>query len=363
MSKTYGLARLQLKLTHACALVVHACFMMFPLLLPFAIVPLFKRRDRDTNFLLAWIGIFCAAAVILFFAGSARYLLPIAAPMALLVSRLPVKYLRIAIPAQLVFSLLLATVNYQHWSGYREFARSLSKETKSRRTWANAEWGLRWYLVADGARPVHDEQHIPAGDMVVSSELAFPTPYNRGGSSLVEIAAREIRPAIPLRLIGLDSHSGYSTADKGLLPFGISSGPIDRVRAVVLVEHHPTLEYLPMSAPEADDQIISGVYGREGTNPWRWTAGSATLALKKPAQPKPLHLEVYIPDASPVRTVRVLGDGRELYAHTFDKPGNYTLDTAPSQSGNITIQFDKTFSVPGDHRELGVILTGIGYRQ
>ena len=41
-----------------------------------------KRREADTHFLLAWIGLFFAGALVLFFAGSARYLLPMAAPVA-----------------------------------------------------------------------------------------------------------------------------------------------------------------------------------------------------------------------------------------------------------------------------------------
>lgn len=358
---SYGLAKFKSKLTNAAGLTVHFFFLVFPLLLPPAVVALWRRRDLDARFLLCWIGIFFAGAVAMFVDGSARYLLPIAAPVALLVSRLPVKYLRLGVAAQLVLALLLATVNYQHWSGYRDFARSLSKETKSRRTWANAEWGLRWYLEADGARPVHDQESIPAGDMIVSSELAYPTAYHRGGSTLARIASREITSPIPLRLIALDSHSGYSTADKGFLPFGISTGPIDRVRADVLVEHHPALEYLPMSAPEADDQIISGVYSREGTNTWRWAAGSATIALKVPSEPRPLHIDLLVPGPSPVRSMRILDGDREIYSRTFEKPGPYMFDTPPTQAGTITLRFDKNFSVPGDSRELAVILSGIGY--
>ncbi len=351
---SYGLAKLQAKLVNFEGLTIQAFVLMWPLV--------FLRKWRDPSFLLVWIGIFFLGAVAMFSDGSARYLLPIAAPIALLISRLPVKWVRVLVAAQLALALLMAGANYQHWSGYRTFARSLSKETKARRTWANAEWGLRWYLEADGARPVHDQQRIPSGDMVVSSELAYPVPYSRGGSTLVPIASREITSVIPLRLIGLNSRSGYSTADKGLFPFGISNGPIDRVRADVLVEHHPTLEYLPMDAAEADDQIVSGIYGREGTTPWRWTAGAATVLLKVPSQPKPLHVELFIPGASNVRGVKVLGDGHEIYAHVFDKPGTYSIDTVPSQAGNITLQFDKTFSTPADHRELAVILTAIGYR-
>jgi 4-amino-4-deoxy-L-arabinose transferase-like glycosyltransferase len=360
--KSYDLAKWKLKLDNAIGLSVHACFLVFPLLLPPAAWLLWRRRDRDAWFLLAWIGIFFAGALAAFYSGSARYLLPIAAPVALLVSRLDVKWLAPAFAAQLTLSLLLAAANYQHWGGYRDFARSLAQETKSRRTWANAEWGLRWYLEENGARPVHDHERIPPGDMVVSSELAYPTPYNRGGSALANVARREIRPSLPFRLIGLDSHSGYSTAEKGFLPFGISTGPIDRVHADVLVEKKPTLEYLPMNAPEAEEQIISGIYGLDG-NAWRWTAGTFTVALKPPAKPEPLHVEYFIHQASPTRTLKVMDGDRVVFSQTVEKPGAYEFDTPPIQAGVVTVIADKPFFAPGDPRELGIILTGIGYRK
>ncbi len=361
--QSYKLDTFQLKVTHAGGLIVHACFMMFPLLLPFALLQLFKRRDRDTNFLLAWIGIFFAAALVLFYSGSARYLLPIAAPMALLVSRLPVKYLRVAIPIQLVLSMLLACANYQHWSGYRDFARSLSQQTRTHRTWVNAEWGLRWYLEADGALPLHQDQHLNPGGMLVASELAYPVTYNRGGSVLVTVAQRDITSRIPLRLIGLNSHSGYSTSQKGFLPFGISTDPIDHVSASILVARQATMPYLSMGLPKADDQIISGIYGREGSNPWRWTSQIAIVALRNPAQPQPIHVELTIPDASPVRAVKVLGNDAEIYSRQFDQPGTYSFDTPPTRAGTVTLQFDKAFFALGDGRELGVILSRVGYQK
>jgi hypothetical protein len=359
---TYGLARIQAKVTNLAGLTVHFFFIVFPLLIPLAAIHLWKRRDTDAKFLLVWIAIFFFGAASLFSDGSARYLLPLAAPVALLASRLAVPWLQAAVAMQVALSLLLATVNYQQWGAYREFARSVAKETRARRTWANAEWGMRWYLETDGARPLHEQQAIPAGDMVVTSELAYPVPYHRGGSALAPIAMREITSPLPFRLIALDSHSGYSTADKGFLPFGISTGAIDRVRADILVAKQATREYLPMDAPDADDQIISGVYGREGSSSWRWTAATATVALKAPEQARPIHLDFLIPDMSPVRSLQVIVDGRVFYSHTYQKPGPILADTPPVRTGNVTLQFDKQFSVPGDNRELAVILSGIGYR-
>ncbi len=122
----YGFQALANKLPSAAALAIHFCFIVFPALLPGAAILAWRRRhDRDTQFLLAWIAIFFAGVVVLAFAGSARYLLPIAAPVALLVSRLRPRWLALGFAVQMTLSLGLAAMNYQHWDGYRQFAASL----------------------------------------------------------------------------------------------------------------------------------------------------------------------------------------------------------------------------------------------
>src|SRR5581483_9753510 len=55
---SYGLQALVSKLRSAAALLVHACFLVFPALLPGAFWLSWKRRDRDTLFLAAWIAMF-----------------------------------------------------------------------------------------------------------------------------------------------------------------------------------------------------------------------------------------------------------------------------------------------------------------
>jgi hypothetical protein len=97
-------------------------------------------------FLLSWIVIFFAGVLAVFFAGSARYLLPISAPLALLASRLPRKWLAIGFGAQMTLGLALATANYQHWDGYRRVAYNLRDLSSKRRVWVDDEWGLRHYL-------------------------------------------------------------------------------------------------------------------------------------------------------------------------------------------------------------------------
>lgn len=72
----YDFQALAHKLRSAAALAIHLCFIVCPILIPGATIHAWRdRRDRNIQFLLAWIGFFFAGAVVVFFAGSARYLL------------------------------------------------------------------------------------------------------------------------------------------------------------------------------------------------------------------------------------------------------------------------------------------------
>ena len=351
------------KLRNAVALAIHSLWIVFPLLLPPAILVSWKRRDRETLFLVSWIVIFFAGALAVFFAGSARYLLPIAAPVCLLVSRLRPAWLVTGFACQMVLSLALAVVNYQHWDGYRRFAASLQPY---HRIWINGEWGLRYYLESKGGLPLQRGQAVRPGDLVVSSELAYPLDFTYGGGLLTRVADIEIRPAIPLRLIGLEAKSGYSTASRGLRPFDVDTGPIDRVHADVVVERRPTLEFVPMGAPEAAQQIVSGIYKLEEGR-WRWMSGRAVLLLKSPGAPTPLKVRFNIPDASPARRVTLLLEGHEIASQNYPEPGSYVLQTPPqavnTATSTLTIIVDKVFTVPPDVRELGIILAEAGFQK
>ena len=348
--QSYGLERLTAKLRIAASLTIHLLYLTWPLL--------FLRQLRQNWFLYSWIAIAFLCAVAAFPAGSARYLLPLAAPVALLLSRLPFAPLYCAL--QLTLSLLLAAVNYQHWDAYREFAKSLAPEAEHHRVWVNSEWGLRFYLEQEGALPVRENQQIPPGDILVTSELGFPVPVLHGGSTAVTIAKRDIRPAIPLRLIGIETGSAYSSAERGLFPFGLSTGLIDRVRAETLTPKLPTREYVNLADPDADEQVLSGIYGKEG-NPWRWMAKSATFLLKTPPLPTPITVHLYIPDSAPARTFTLTLDNKPIASKTFPAPGTYTIETAPATGSVLTITADKSFTIPSDHRDLGIILTGAGF--
>jgi len=393
--KSYSLEAAANKLRSAAALIGHAGWIVSPLIVFFlrgnqsramlrwiaagaaavcALVydanPLFAVAIAGGIFLLAtcirrdfislWILTFFGGAAIVFFAGSARYLLPIAAPVAILAVRLCPRPLLIAgFALQMLLSLCLAIVNYQHWDAYRQFAESLKNDAAEHRVWINAEWGLRWYLEQEGALPMSRDQIVGQGDIVVTSALALPLAVN---ALLAPISQSEIRPAIPLRIISLDRRSAYSAvSDRGLLPFEISTAPIDRVRAEVVAERNPQLIWISPGDPQAAAQIISGL------SPDGWMSDKATVLLKRPDHLLPLRLEISIPPMAPARHVQMLVNGQLVAESTFAKPGTYAISVPPDASLNgsaltVTLTVDATFSVPTDRRRLGIVIIGVGFR-
>lgn len=310
------------------------------------------------GFLGTWVLLFFAGALAVFFAGSARYLLPIAAPVAILIARAcNTRLLGIGFALQMMLSIGLAIVNYEHWDTYRQFAGGLSKEIAQKRTWINAEWGLRFYLESEGALPMPKGQLLRPGEILVSSALALPLKVN---ASLAPIAQLEIRPPIPLRIISLDGRSAYSSASfHGLLPFEISTAPIDRVRAEIVLDRKPELTFLDPRDPRSKAQVVGGLF-EDG-----WMSDEATVLLKRPEQPAPLRVVIYIPPNAPARHVRMFIDGQLIADEAFGGPGGYTMSAlvgAGPPTVTVTLSVDKTFSAPGDRRKLGIVVTSIGFQ-
>jgi hypothetical protein len=222
--------------------------------------------------------------------------------------------------------------------------------------WVDNDWGLRYYLEADHALPARKGQHVRPGDIVVSSELGHNVEFT---APLSLLASADIQATLPLRLIGLNSHSGYSTVEEGYLPFGVSAGAIDRVTARLVMERHATQEYLTISAPEAAEQVVSGIFPAD-----RWMSQAGVVILKRPAVPRKLRAEFYLPPNAKARQVTLLLDGKEVASHTYPGPGSYTLTSVePLQGTTLEIRVDRTFSAPGDQRALGMVLIGVGFVQ
>jgi hypothetical protein len=355
----YGFQALARKLHSTLALLIHFWFIVCPILIPGAAILAWRdRRNRDTQFLLAWIVIFFGGAAIVFFAGSARYLLPIAAPVALLASRLRPRWLALGFALQIALSLGLAIENYSHWVAYRALGPTVVQLADGRRVWVDGEWGLRYYAEQAGALPLTKTQKLRPTDVVVSSALGHSIPITDPATTILQVA---VRSAVPLRILGLESHSGFSDASAGLWPFGISNGVIDRLTAYAIGERHITLEFLPIDTATAEvrEQIVSGIYDDH------WMGGTAIVALKSPAGPRRLRLAFYLSNASPPRQVTLKLDGREIATRTYASPGAYTLESVlvspQGATATVEIAVTPTFHVPGDARELGAVVTSAGF--
>jgi hypothetical protein len=345
---SYGWAKVAIKVKNAIALSGH---LAVTLVCPIAWLGL--RRWKPQRFLLLWTGIFFAAALAVFFAGSARYLLPIAAPLCVAASQS-----RFAIPAlllQAILSIAMAIVNYRHWDGYRQFAAT--QVPQARRVFVNGEWGLRFYMEQRGAIPLETGQKFRAGDIIVSNAYADPAP-----GTYALLSERLITSPIPVRLIGMGSHSAYSSVGFGLLPYGLSTVPLDRVTASAVVEFKPTLEFIEIgSSAEADRHIAAGV----STND-KWTLQQATLLLLRPSTASELKVKFYVPPNGLGRHLTIALDGVKVAEASLDHDGMYELSAPTSASAtaaaaSITIEVDRPLRVDGDQRELGVILVSAGF--
>ena len=267
-----------------------------------------KRRDPDTHFLLAWIAIFFAGALAIFFAGSARYLLPIAAPVAILASRLPARWLAPAFAAQLALGLGLAAANYQHWDAYRQFAASLRAATAGHRVWVDDDWGLRYYIEADGGLPLTQEAASPGrhrGDQrtrpTASSHARRHRAVAQRGNPALGSAAAD-RPRIALRLLhGQPRASGPSASRP--------ASWIDRSGRARSCERHPDARV------PADERAGGGGADRQRRlrleNDTSAGFGERGRRAEEPGRAEDRCARSFtIPDNAPARRITLLLDGQ-----------------------------------------------------
>jgi hypothetical protein len=132
-----------------------------------------------------------------------------------------------------------------------------------------------------------------------------------------------------------------------------------------------------MSDPKTVPQLQEGFHQLEA-NSWRWTQGSFSVLLRPPfASPKSgavLHMKGLIPDVvfskvGPLRLHARIGE-IDLPVVTFSKAGDAYYETLvpatllAADSLRVTFVLDKFLkpnALPGDGRELGLIVSEIGW--
>ncbi len=285
-----------------------------------------ERRD-EKGMLGAWILAFFGASLALFYAGSARYLLPLAPAVAIMATMLVrrVRWIAAGVALQLALGLALSYADTRYVRQYPLFASDLAALSEGRRIWSNAEWGLRYYLARIGGESLLAGQEVPAGSIVVESELAAAIDYQAAGTKRLLLEQEIDSGAVPLRLIGPGSRSGYSSSEFGMLPFGITRGPIDDVKAYAIGLPDPRLAYLKMDDPAADEHLLSGFYPSDGAE-WRWMGMRGSALLRAPEDASRFEAEFHIPDDAPAREVRVEVNGKPVADERYDVTGGHRLE-------------------------------------
>ena len=397
-TREYGFEAVKVKLASAAALTVHLGWLVFPVVAVVAFLP--KRRAvlaaivavsallafhdasplfwasfgvglmvvagcvarlrSDEWFLAVWVLIFFGASLVGAYAGAERYLLPIAAPVAILAARALANrrgWLIAAFACQCAVSLALAAMNYQHWGAYRAFVAAHASEIETHRTWVSAEWGLRFYAESEGALPLLNSTRIQPGDLVLTSALA-----GHARDNLVTIAEQDVLPAIPLRIIGLQTRSGFSSSGFGQREFDISTSPLDVIRLQKLVEHEPTVSWLPMDSPAAAYQIVSGAYPLE--NNWRWVGASSTFRVLTAGERR-VAADFFVPAQAVPCTVTLAVNGETVATASYTTSAKVQLvgvvQGTLQDAVSVTLTTTRTFRAPGDARDLGLVLSAIGF--
>ena len=191
-----------------------------------ALVWLWEARRQPV--LAAWCLLYFAFACVAFFAGAARYLLPLAAPMVLLFTiqfRDRPRMLWLALAVNLILGLNISFAAYEFARVYAHVA-----PPPTRPFLVNGEWGFRYYMVAKGGQPLDDVSVPKPGEWIVASDLSLAGKYD----SLAEETAAplrtvDLRVRTPLRLVDRHAHTGFSSVSMGLLPFSFSNQPLDRI--------------------------------------------------------------------------------------------------------------------------------------
>lgn len=186
-----------------------------------------------------FIGI-AASILLLYYAGSVRYVLPAAPPLILLW----IKYLEcrvlhndyllrnlvwLGFALTLPYGMWISWGDYQFAEMYRQGAHRMVEiySRSGRTTWFTGEWGLRYYLSSQGGRPLPRAAAGPqAGDILLKPYVASPwvTLYD-SDEYLRFLTRHELQMPTRLRLIDYRSHAGFYSTGWGILPWSLGEEP------------------------------------------------------------------------------------------------------------------------------------------
>lgn len=194
--------------------------------------------SADRRFLALWLVGALAGTIVLLPFGTARYMLFVLPPLALLACAAPHgpasprfrAGAALALVATLALAGALVLADFEYAGAYRAFAAQVPGYSQNRPAWFQGDWGFRCYMERAGHRYLLSDDESPReGDIVVRPQLAGlhdMSPRLRERAELV--ATVEIPSRVPLRLMSAEAKAGFYSHGWGLLPFALSRLPLER---------------------------------------------------------------------------------------------------------------------------------------
>ena len=211
-----------------------------------ALLWLWNARHSEP-FLAGWCLLYFAFATVAFFAGAARYLLPLVAPMVLLFVRqfAARRWLALALGFNILLGLNLSFAAYEFSRVYAQI-----QPPPGPTFLVNGEWGFRYHMIRSGGRALEQSSVPNPGEWIISSALSLAGNYGSMAEAVaVPLEVRELLVRTPLRLVDPNAHSGFSSVTFGLLPFSFSRRPLDRIT------YARTSPFLNLEAPWTPTQF------------------------------------------------------------------------------------------------------------
>jgi hypothetical protein len=214
-----------------------------------------SSQVREQPLLSLWCLAYFAFALIAFFAGAARYLMPLAVPLAILFVRQNGDrgwrlWATLLIGA--VLGLNLALADYELARVYAALPSPAGTDFL-----VDGEWGFRYTMTRRGGQPIEPSSEARPGEWIVKSDLIGADFRSPAEALAVNMESRDLRIRTPFRVIDRDSrvysHSGFESSGFGLLPFSFSNGPVDRITYSLI---SPFLNTPGWTPTRIDDHLV-----------------------------------------------------------------------------------------------------------
>ncbi len=303
--------------------------------------------------------------------GSARYVLPLTAPVLIVfyrrlevmevteyrMERLPLLNSAMVASGSLVLSLawglFLAQADYEFARVYPRAAAEYKSISDGLHSYLAGEWGFRYYLGRTGVKPLPgNESSVSGGSLVVTPKLAMPYDMPADLRSMTMPYARlSFDLKTPFRTMDTGTPAAFYSTGWGLIPFSVTNQSLEtlEVRQINFM-----VERLPWARVECSGSVM----------PWPGlvSIGDQTLAiLAKPGTsisypwkfPKPLNLDLLVgivPEgAEPVSDAsfhfliqhrdgrgNVLGEVRKVLSYAIKSPDRKWMRVGLALAGAST---------------------------